>query len=213
MSSTQRTVLLIARLFFGLLTLAAIVTQLTIQIQSGFNVVNFFSYFTNLSNIIAAIVLLFGAFFLFQHRESTVMYDLIRGAATVYMAIVGIVFSILLRNEDLGSLLPWINTVLHYIMPVVVLLDWLYLPPSTKLFASQSWVWLIFPILYLVYTLIRGAIVGFYPYPFLNPAKAGGYGGVALYSLAIVVAFLLVSWLIMLLGNRLQRNRVRQSIV
>ncbi len=208
MSATQRTVLLIARLFFGLFTVAAIVTQLTIQIQSGFSVVNFFSYFTNLSNIIAAIVLLFGAFFLFQRREPTPTYDLIRGAATVYMAIVGIVFSILLRNEDLGSLLPWVNTVLHYIMPVVVVLDWLYLPPSTKLFASQIWVWLIFPILYLVYSLIRGAIVGFYAYPFLNPAKVGGYGGVALYCLAIVVAFLLVSWLVMLLGNRLQRNRL-----
>ena len=213
MGATQRTVLFIARLFFGLLTLAAIVTQLTIQIQSGFNVVNFFSYFTNLSNIIAAVVLLIGAFFLFQRREPTVTYDLIRGAATVYMAIVGIVFSILLRNEDLGALLPWVNTVLHYIMPIVVVLDWLYLPPSTKLIASQSWVWLIFPILYLAYSLIRGAIVGFYAYPFLNPAKVSGYGGVALYCLAIMVAFLLVSWLIMLLGNRLQRNRLRQSTV
>jgi len=45
------------------------------------------------------------------------------------MAIVGIVYGILLRDEDLGALLPWINVVLHYVMPVVVVLDWLYQPP------------------------------------------------------------------------------------
>lgn len=212
MSSTQRIVLMIARLFFALLTLAALGTQLGIQIQSGFSVVNFFSYFTNLSNIIGAVVLLFGAFFLFQRRELTPTYDLIRGAAVVYMAIVGIVFSILLRDEDLGTLLPWVNTVLHYVMPVVVVLDWLYLPPKTKLFASQTWVWLLFPLLYLVYSLIRGATVGFYAYPFFNPAKVGGYGGVALYCLAIMVAFLVVSWLVMVLGNRARQTEVRHKL-
>ena len=206
MSATQRTVLLIARLFFGLLGLAAVGTQLVIQIQAGYSVVNFFSYFTNLSNIIAFVVLLFGAFFLLQRRESTPTFELIRGATTVYMAVVGIVFSILLRNEDLGSLLPWVNTVLHYIMPVVVVVDWLYVPPKSHLAASQTWLWLIFPLLYLFYTLIRGAIVGFYPYPFLNPAKVGGYGGVALYCVAILIAFLIVSWLVMLIGNRLRQR-------
>ena len=206
MSATQRTILIVARLFFGLLTLIAIVTQLTIQIQSGFSVVNFFSYFTNLSNIIATVVLLVGVFFLFQRRESTPTFDLVRGAAAVYMAVVGIVFGLLLRDVELGALLPWVNTVLHYIMPVVMVLDWLYMPPTTRLFASQSWVWLIFPLLYLAYSLIRGAIVGFYAYPFFNPAKVGGYGGVVLYCIAIAIAFLIVSWLIMLLGNMLRRN-------
>lgn len=46
------------------------------------------------------------------------------------MALVGIVFGALLRDVDLGDLLPWVNTVHHYIMPVVVVLDWLYQPPK-----------------------------------------------------------------------------------
>lgn len=206
MGSPQRTFLIGARLLFGLLGLTAIVTQLTIQIQKGFSLVNFFSYFTNLSNVFAAIVLLIGAFYLIQHREPTATGDIIRGAAVVCMAIVGIVFSILLRNEDLGSLLPWVNTVLHYIMPVVVVLDWLYQPPKTKLTISQIGYWLIFPFLYLVYSVIRGAIVGFYAYPFFNPNKVGGYGGVALYCLAILIGFIIVSWLVMLVGNALKRR-------
>ncbi|MFL5625844.1 MAG: Pr6Pr family membrane protein [Ktedonobacteraceae bacterium] len=45
-------------------------------------------------------------------------------------------------------------------MPVVMVLDWLYQPPKTKLVVTQTWIWLIFPVLYLVYSLIRGSIVG-----------------------------------------------------
>ncbi len=206
MGATQRTILLLARLFFGLLTLAAIVTQLTLQVQLGFSVVNFFSYFTNLSNIFAAVVLLLGTLYLIQHREPTATYDLVRGAAVVCMALVGIVFGLLLRDEDLGALLPWVNIVLHYVMPVVMVFDWLYQPPKTKLVVAQTWVWLIFPFLYLVYSVIRGSIVGFYAYPFFNPAKVGGYGGVALYCLGIMVVFLILIWLLMLLGNTLKRN-------
>lgn len=205
MGTSQRAVLLLARLFFGLLTLAAIVTQLTIQVQLGFSVVNFFSYFTNLSNIFAAVVLLLGALSLIQHREPTATYDLIRGAAVVCMAVVGIIFGLLLRDEDLGSLLPWVNIVLHYVMPVVMVLDWLYQPPKAKLVVAQTWMWLIFPFLYLVYSMIRGSITGFYAYPFFNPAKVGGYGGVALYCLGIMVVFLIFVWLLMLLGNRSKR--------
>ncbi len=206
MSITRRTVLILARLFFGLLTLAAIITQLTIHVQLGFDVVNFFSYFTNLSNIFALVVLLISAIFLIQRRESTSTFDLVRGASVVSMVLVGIVFGTLLRNEDLGSLLPWVNTVVHYVMPVVMVLDWLYQPPKTRLVFAQTWVWLIFPALYLVYSLIRGSIVDFYPYPFFNPAKVGGYGGVTLYCLAILVAFLILVWLIMLLGNWRKRS-------
>jgi len=201
----KRTVLIGARLFFGLLALVAIGRQLAIQIASGFSLVNFFSYFTNLSNIFAAVVLLFGALSLITQREPTVSADIIRGTAVVCMALVGLVFSVLLRDEDLGHLSPWVNIVLHYIMPVVVVVDWLYQPPQTRLAFTQVWLWLIVPALYLAYSLIRGAIVGFYAYPFFNPAKSGGYGGVALYCIAILLAFLLCCWLLMTGGNKRQR--------
>ena len=200
----KRNVLVAARLFFGLLTLAAIGTQLVIQIQSGFSVVNFFSYFTNLSNIFAGIVLIVGAIYLIKRRQPTVAEDIIRGSSIVCMALVGIVFGVLLRDVDLGNLLPWVNTVTHYIMPVVVVLDWLYQPPQSKLTVKQIAYWLIFPLLYLAYSIIRGAIVGFYAYPFFNPDKVGGHGGVLLYSVAILSVFLFVSWLLLTLGNKLK---------
>jgi len=203
---SKRIVLIVFRLFFSLLTLAAIGTQLVIQARSGGSIVNFFSYFTILSNLFASVVMLLGAWSLAVRRQPSASDDILRGVSVVCMALVGIVFSLLLRDVDLGELRPWINTVTHYIMPVAVVLDWLYQPPLSKLAASGIVKWMIFPLIYLVYSVVRGAIVNWYAYPFFNPALSGGYGGVALYCLAIAVTFLVLSWLLLQLGNRLQRN-------
>jgi hypothetical protein len=193
-------------LLFGVLSLAAIAKQLSIHIQNNFNVVNFFSYFTNLSNIFAAVLLVVGAIYLIQNRKPSPTVDIIRGASAVSMAIVGIVFSVLLRNVDLGHLLPWVNVVLHYVMPIVVVADWFITPPQIKPKRGYIKYWLIFPLIYLVYSILRGASTGFYAYPFFNPAKSGGYAGVSAYCLAILIAFLVCSWLLIGLGNQLKRD-------
>jgi hypothetical protein len=69
--------------------------------------------------------------------------------------------------------------------------------------------WLIYPVLHLVYTLIRGAIVGFYPYPFFNPNRptTAGHRGVTIYCLTIVIAFLVVAWPMAMVANRWQGAR------
>ena len=79
---TKRTLLIVARLFFGLLTLTAIVTQFVIHTQHGFDVVNFFSYFTNVSNLFARVALIIGAVYLLRRREPTASNDNIQGSAS-----------------------------------------------------------------------------------------------------------------------------------
>jgi hypothetical protein len=212
MECTKRKFLIGYRAFFGLLTLTAIGKQLTIQLQGGFSLTNFFSFFTNLSNLFAAIILILGAIYLIKRRESTVKDDIIRGTSVACMALVGMVFSVLLRDVDLGHLLPWVNILLHYIMPIVIVIDWLYQPPKNKLKLGQIVYWLIFPLLYLAYSIIRGAILGFYAYPFFNPAKSGGYGGVALYCIAIAATFFFFSWLLIAVGNKLNKECVIDTL-
>lgn len=202
MQSMQKPAIAI-RLLFSALTLFAIATQFSIHVGQGFSVVNFFSYFTNLSNLFAALVFAASAFYLLKNKSPSAATDLVRGVSVVNMAVVGIVFSLLLRNVDLGSLLPWVNFLLHYVMPVVVVLDWLLAPPSTTLTFRQVLLCLLFPLVYLAYVLMRGASVNWYPYPFLNPANVGGYGGVALYAAGITAVFLCSAWLLLTLGARL----------
>ncbi|UYN91898.1 MAG: Pr6Pr family membrane protein [Anaerolineales bacterium] len=197
----KRKALIVVRLFFGLLTFYAIGVQLGIHVSLGFDPVNFFSYFTNLSNLFLAVIFIAGGLMLWRKETPTRDQDSTRGASVVYIAVVGIVYGILLRNIDLGSLLPWINTLLHYVNPAVAVIDWFVAPPANKL-AGNAWRgWMLFPLAYLAYTLTRGAAVNWYPYPFLNPANVGGYGIVALYCLAIVVVFFALSWAVIRVVN------------
>jgi hypothetical protein len=186
----------------GLLAVVAVFRQLAIQIGLGFSLVNFFSYFTNLANILAASVLILGAWRALAGHQTTRLGDQVRAASVVYMAVVGIVFGVLLRDVDLGALLPWVNFVLHVLMPCVVVVDWFLLPPQRPLAMRNLALWLIAPALYLVYVLIRGGLIGWYPYPFLNPDMGGGYGSVAVYIVGIAVVFLLVGWMLLLLPLR-----------
>ncbi len=155
-----RFMLPVLRLVFALLAAVALGWQLIIHIGMGFSVANFFSYFTNLSNLFAAAVLFFGA------------------------------------------LLPWVNIVLHYVMPSAIILEWLLAPPTMEFGARQLLLVLVFPALYLIYTLIRGRMLGWYPYPFLNPAGVGGYG-VAVHAVGIAVTFIFAGWILLAAANRL----------
>lgn len=180
------------------LALTAIGQQLVLHIGASYSVLNFFSYFTNLSNLIAASVLLLCVF-----KSTKGFMDLLRYISVVNMAVVGLVFAVLLRNVDLGALLPWVNFVLHYVMPVAIVPDWLVHPPAAKLHTKNLIFACVFPTIYLVYVVVRGAMIGWYPYPFLNPANVGGYGGVAMYCLSIAVTFFLAAWTLLAVGNRL----------
>lgn len=206
---TMRNAVAVIRGCFGLLVLIAISVQLSIHVRLQYTVANFFSYYTNLSNLLAAGVFVAGAIRHFRGAQPSAFGEQLRFMAAINMVIVGIVFSILLRNVDLGSLLPWINTLLHYVMPVIALLDWIIAPPQIKLSARHLSRVLVFPIVYLAYTLIRGSKNNWYPYPFLNPANVGGYGIVGLYALAITVVFVLAGFALLTIGNRRARLQSR----
>jgi hypothetical protein len=189
----------ICRLFFAGVALVAIATQLiSLAGQGTLDPFNYFSYFTIDSNLIAAAVLIVGA--ARWNLPNTDGFDLVRGAAVVYMSITGIVFTLLLSNTDVDTAIRWVNTVVHELMPLVLLADWLVTPPSAKLQLRQGLLWLSFPLVWIVYTIIRGAIVHRYPYPFLDPVN-GGYGSVAVYCIAILVAMIVVSAITVGLAN------------
>lgn len=86
---TKRNVLIGGRFFFGLLTLVAVGTQLTVHLGMGYDLWNFFSYFTNLSNIFAALVLLISGYRVLIRKRPSEIDDVTRGTATIAMAVVG----------------------------------------------------------------------------------------------------------------------------
>ncbi len=200
---TTRRLFAAIRFLFGALTLVAVGTQFGIHLNHGFSVLNFFSYFTNLSNIFAAVVLIVESVLTWRGKELGPWWQILRCISVVCMALVGIVYVSLLRDVDLGALLPWINSWLHYIMPVVLVADWLIQPPRRSIPLSGLGVAVLFPLVYLAYSLTRGAVIDWYAYPFLNPVN-GGYGTVVVTCVVIAVAFLIASAVLIMLGNKLR---------
>jgi len=180
--------LAVFRFWFALLGFVAVLFQFLHLMQNvpGAKAGNYFSYFTIESNIIAFVTLGIAGWFAWK-GGSPRWLELLRGAATVYMTITGITYSLLLSDIDVNTPIPWINVVLHYTVPTVIVIDWLVDLPRTRISIRTSLLWLAFPLLYLVYSLIRGPIVNWYPYPFLDP-RAAGYGTVAVMSVLIAVA-------------------------
>lgn len=186
---TRSQALIAYRMLIGLLGFGAVVTEIATLVERGrFTPSNFFSFFTIESNCLSAAILLVSALALAAGRRDRSV-ALLRGANTLNMVVVGVVFSLLLaglENTEFTAV-AWDNSVLHYIAPVAVALDWLLDIPRVNVGFKQGMVWLALPVAYLVYSLIRGRIVNWYPYPFLDPDDHG-YGGVAVTSLMLLIA-------------------------
>ena len=168
---------------------------------------NFFSYFTILSNLFLASVLVVAAASALRKNRVPLILESARGAVTVYMIATGIVYALLLSRIDVHITEPWVNHVLHQLMPVVAALDWLLIPSSRRLSHSAWWSWMLFPLVYLVYSLIRGLIVGWYPYPFLDPGSPDGYVRVVVYSVGLAVFMALLVMGVGWVGNRRVHRR------
>lgn len=160
---------------------------------------NFFSFFTIESNLLTVVVMLIGAVLLVTRTDSDPQwFTVLRGSVVTYMGVTGIVYNLLLRNIELpqGATLPWSNEILHVVAPILVVLDWLFTPGRRPLPWRTLWVIVIFPIVWVIYTLIRGPLTPneltgdpfWYPYPFLNPnLSQNGYLSVAFYVILIAL--------------------------
>jgi hypothetical protein len=128
------------------------------------------------------------------------------------MLVTGVVYNTLLRGIPLpqGATVGWSNEVLHVVVPILMLLDLLFAPRRRALPWSAITVTAIFPIVWVIYTLVRANLVispatgdpWWYPYPFLNPHQPGGYGSVALYVLLIAAIIIGVAALVVAVGRR-----------
>ena len=197
------------RAFFGLLVLAAIGTQLADLSSRGvLDPLHYFSYFTIDSNLLAAAVFLILAV---RRGERSAGFEMVRGLAVICMVVTGVVFSVLLSGTNVDTAIPWVNDVVHSVMPIVVAVDWLLDPPRQRLTYRHGLTWVIYPAIWLAYTLVKGPIVDKYPYPFLDPAN-GGYGTVAIYVVAILAVMAVVTlaavWVANATGERGQPTAI-----
>ena len=145
----------------------------------------FFSYFTILTNLLAAVC----STWLAIVRVISGRLARLVAAEALYIAVVGIVYSLLLRH--IWAPVGWqkvADVLLHDVMPVLFVTFWVVFVPRGRLrWVSPAW-WLVYPLAYLGMTLARGAAGAAYPYPLVD-AGVLGFRRVMLNSLGLTVGF------------------------
>ncbi len=167
----RRAAIAAVRLGFAGLACLAIAAQLVdLAIAGTLNPVDFVSSLRIQSSLIAVIVL--GTAAASWRRGGGASIDLLRGAATVYVAVAAVVFP-LLFGPDPDPGIAWADVVLRGVLPAAVIADWLAVPPLTGISFRRSLAWFAYPVLWVSFTMLRGPAVGWYPVPALDPAGGG----------------------------------------
>ncbi|GAB2451406.1 hypothetical protein HD599_002416 [Conyzicola lurida] len=207
MTSPSRRTLGALRIAAATVVLATVVVQIADRLlNDAFDPAEYFSYFTIQSGLITIVVLAVGGALALRLPRDTALYTTVRLATVAYAVVTAGVYNLLLRYVPYEGYqgLQWPTEVLHVWIPLFVVLDWLLSPGRASLPYSALRVVMAYPVAWLGFTLLRGAVTAVYPYPFLDPATAG-WGSVAVYIVGLS-AFILG---IAALGIHYSRRRAR----
>jgi hypothetical protein len=130
-----------------------------------------------------------------------------QACALLSILMVGVIFQIVLAPPDpLNGLAWWPDFAFHAAIPVLTLLWW-SVWGARPLTLKGLPLWLLWPVAYCAYALIRGAVEGRYPYFFLDVGQFG-VGQVLLNIAGLVAVFATAGLLIWRAARLLPRSAV-----
>lgn len=178
---------------FQLLVTKAVADGLSLWI----GVARYFGYFTILTNILVAIVLAVPLLLPNRRFSQFLSQPSVRTATAAYIFVVGIVYSLVLRNLWAPAGLQLVaDRLLHDFSPIAYGISWLLFVPKTSLRVRDLPLWLIYPSIYTGVALVRGAVSSWYPYPFLDVGSLG-YPQVLVNIALLFASFLLLGLLLL----------------
>ena len=189
--------------------LVAVVAGVALTAAGAATVSGLLPYFTIQSTVA------YGIFAGWAALRDRVAPAVLKGAVTLYVAITGLVYHLVLANPASGFAAAPVhrtpveavgNQLLHTVVPLLAVLDWLIFDQRRRFRVRYAAYWLAFPLGYLGFALVRGLITHTYPYPFIDVRKLG-YDGVALSALVFAAAF----WLLGLAFVAIDRIRWRAA--
>ncbi|GAA4939576.1 Pr6Pr family membrane protein [Streptomonospora halophila] len=173
-----------------------------------------FVYFTIQSNCVLAVCFAFAAWSVWRGRAGPP--GGLKGAATLYILITGLVFNFVLSDgptqvppAGAGELVgrPWwvvdSSDLLHTVAPIAAAADFALFDRHGRLRWYHAAVWLVYPLVYVVFTTLRGALLSGagYPYFFVDVSLLG-YAGLGRSVLLYGTAFLVLG-LVLVAADRL----------
>ena len=201
----------IVKIFYSSLLAAITWFALVLQlILTKGSVVNYFSYFTILCNLLIAASLTFLSFFPRSKPGQFFSRPSVQTAIALYIFIVGLVYNVVLRGLYVFSGWQWIvDNMLHVVVPLFYLLYWILFTPKGTLKWQDGIHWIFFPFGYLIYSLIRGAVVAWYPYPFLDVVKHG-YAKVFI-NIGLMIAVFFITGLLIIAADRVINSKKKSQ--
>lgn len=173
--------------------------------------IKYFSFMTILTNILVALTYVIP---LFKPNSKAGLFfsnPVIQSGVLVYILIVFLVYHFILSHQ--WNPQGWekiADCLLHYVVPFLYLLFWLFFVVKGLQGFMNSIKWLIYPFAYVVYALIRGEISGLYPYFFLNISKLG-FGKVLINIFYVTIAYIAVGIIVVVFDKLLSKYSIRQS--
>ena len=166
-------------------------------------------YYTTLSNLLCflfyiLLIILNAANLEKGDKVARVFFPHLKGAFTLMITITMMVYHFMLAglytDGDFSFQLQ--NLILHYIVPIMVIFDWILFDPKQIFRRTDPLYWLSIPILYAVFSLIRAEIGGMlpgrstrYPYFFLDIDEIG-WSGVLTYVALFALVFAILGYVI-----------------
>lgn len=163
---------------------------------------SFFSYFTVLTNTLVATVLTCAL----TSRESAArrwfLQPWVSSGIAVSIAVVGLAYNILLRHLWHPEGWQWLaDELMHDVMPLLFLAWWWLCVPKGTLRLWHIALWVIYPLVYFAYALLRGHLLATYPYPFID-VDTLGYPQVFVNAGGLLAGFVLIALLVIALDRR-----------
>ncbi len=155
---------------------------------------NFFRYYTNLSNLLTAMFYLFRLVIRIRGSYDGFFGKILFSELWFYSVTMSIfltfgIFHFVLypamkkspsESDEFRFLHSFSNYCVHYIVPLLSLLNWLIFAKKAELSYAWALIWIVIPWIYVVYAMIMGArgkiIEGTdsaYPYDFLDVSRHG----------------------------------------
>jgi hypothetical protein len=196
----------------------ALAAELAIEISGRFargdslvaSLAHFLSYFTIVSNI-AVVVAYIGA----PRGQSRAWLGphVTRGMTLAMIALVMLAYFFIISRTEHPQGIAWLSAMtMHYVTPPLYALWWVLYVPHGRLKPRDVGAMLIPSVIYMIYVLIRGRLVGDYPYAMLDATRFGS-GSVTLHAIGLLVALAALCAAVVVLDRWLARGIVEDCDV
>jgi len=155
--------------------------------------INFFSFFTVLTNTLVVVVL---SYALVQRDSAAKRFFLAPGISSgiaISIVVVSLAYNLLLRHLWQPEGFQFVaDELLHDVMPTLFFIYWWRCVPKGSLRFKHIGAWVIYPLVYFAYVLLRGHLLGQYQYPFID-VDALGYPQVFVNAGGILAGFIVIA--------------------